>query len=288
MKTFIRAARWVLLGSSAVALIVGVLIWTGAVPAVALGLHETTGYLALLALWSLAGVAARSRERRGLAFTTAALGFVALAVSLAQWPLMTWKGLWAIQVLHVAAWVVAVVWAMRLVKAMARDEAGEGATPGLATKQAAAEFLAKRRIAVTGVSRKAETHGSNSVYRRLRERGYQVFAVNPNAKVVEGDRAFPDLKSITGGVEAVVIATGPEHAMETMEECADLGITQVWMHRAVDRGSVSDAATAWGRAHGIRVIDGGCPLMFGPCADAGHKLMRPVLTLFGRVPRRVS
>ena len=35
-------------------------------------------------------------------------------------------------------------------------------------KDAAGEFLAKRRIAVTGVSRKPENHGGNVVYKRLR------------------------------------------------------------------------------------------------------------------------
>ena len=47
-------------------------------------------------------------------------------------------------------------------------------------KDAAAEFLAEKRVAVTGVSRNARQHGSNVVYQRLRERGYEVFAVNPN------------------------------------------------------------------------------------------------------------
>src|ERR671930_1519976 len=99
-------------------------------------------------------------------------------------------------------------------------------------KDAAGEFLAKRRIAVTGVSRTPENHGSNVVYRRLRERGYEVFAVNPNADQVEGDRAYHDLRSIPGGVDAVVIATRPETADETMRECAELGIKHVWMHRS--------------------------------------------------------
>jgi hypothetical protein len=49
-------------------------------------------------------------------------------------------------------------------------------------KEAAAEFLASKRVAVTGVSRQPKDHGSNVVYRRLRERGYQVFPVNPNAE----------------------------------------------------------------------------------------------------------
>lgn len=158
----------------------------------------------------------------------------------------------------------------------------------LSVKEAAAEFLAKKRVAVTGVSRKPEDHGGNFVYKRLRQRGYDVYPVNPNADQVEGDRCFHDLKSIPGGVDAVVIATRPETAEATMRECADLGIKHVWMHRAFGRGSVSEAAAGWGREHGIRVIDGGCPLMFEPTSDPGHKFMRFLFTLAGKVPRRVS
>ena len=152
-------------------------------------------------------------------------------------------------------------------------------------KEAASEFLSKRRVAVTGVSRHPKSHGSNSVYRRLRDRGYDVFAVNPNADQVEGDRAYTDLRSIPGGVDAVVIATRPELAENTMRECAELGIKHVWMHWGGGASSVSDTATEYGRQHGITVIDGGCPLMFGPTADFGHKVMRVVLA--GRVPKQV-
>ena len=151
--------------------------------------------------------------------------------------------------------------------------------------QAAAVFLASRRVAVTGVSRTPQTHGANNVYRRLRERGYQVFAVNPNSDQVEGDRCYQDLKSIPGGVEAVVIGTRPGIAGDTIRECAELGITRVWMHRGPGAGSVSAAATSYGRAHAITVIDGGCPLMFGPTADLGHKIMR--LVYAGHVPKQV-
>ena len=157
----------------------------------------------------------------------------------------------------------------------------------LSIGEAASEFLLKRRIAVTGVSRHAEGHGSNVVYQRLRERGYEVFAVNPNAEVVEGDPCYPDLRSIPGGVEAVVIGTRPELAEETMRECAELGIGHVWMHRSVGAGSVSRPAAVYGRERGLSVIAGGCPLMFDPASDAGHKVMRSLFTLTGKVPRRV-
>ena len=152
-------------------------------------------------------------------------------------------------------------------------------------KEAASAFLASKRIAVTGVSRAPKEHGANSVYKRLRDRGYQVFAVNPNTDEVEGDRSYHDLKSIPDGVDAVVIATAPSRADGTMRECAELGITRVWMHRGPGAGSVSPAAAAYGREHGITVIEGGCPLMFEPTADFGHKVMRIVLA--GHVPKQV-
>ena len=154
-------------------------------------------------------------------------------------------------------------------------------------KQAAAEFLACSRVAVTGVSRTPQGHGSNVVYQRLRQRGYQVFAVNPNADQVEGDRCYPDLKSVPGGVDWVVIGTKPETAEASMRECAELGIKRVWMHRGPGAGSVSYLAAEYGRQRGITVIEGGCPCMFGPTSDPGHTVMRYLLTVTGNVPRRV-
>jgi hypothetical protein len=154
-------------------------------------------------------------------------------------------------------------------------------------KDAAAEFLACTRIAVTGVSANPQGHGSNAVYTRLRERGYTVFAVNPNSPTAEGDPTYPDLGSIPGGVEAVVIGTRPERAEATMREAIDLGIRRVWMHRAFGAGSVSDAATRLGRENGVTVIDGGCPLMFGPTSDGGHRFMCRMLTMTGKVPKQV-
>ena len=105
---------------------------------------------------------------------------------------------------------------------------------------------------MTGVSREPKEHGGNIVYTRLKERGYEVFAVNPNTDIVEGDRAYPDLTSIPGGVEAVVIATRPEHAEATVREAANLGMTKVWMHRSFGAGQrlrrrrpASAASWAW-------------------------------------------
>lgn len=153
--------------------------------------------------------------------------------------------------------------------------------------EAATEFLSHKRVAVTGVSRRSDDHGANVVYKRLRERGYEVFAVNPNATEVEGDSCYPDLASVPGGVEAVVIGTAPSRAPATVQECVDLGIEHVWFHRGPGEGSANPEAAQLGRDNGLAVIDGGCPCMFGPTADFGHRVMRPLLQLSRNVPRQV-
>lgn len=150
---------------------------------------------------------------------------------------------------------------------------------------AATRFLAARRIAVTGVSRAPKGHGSNAVYRRLKERGYEVFAVNPNASTVEGDPAYADLGDIPGGVEAVVVATAPDRAAATVRRCVELGIPMVWMHRGFGPGSVDEDAARVGRDAGLLVLAGGCPLMFGGCSDLGHRIIRRFLRPTGGLPR---
>ncbi len=154
--------------------------------------------------------------------------------------------------------------------------------------EVANEFLSHRRIAVTGVSRTPASHGGNVVYKRLRDRGYQVFAVNPNAESVEGDKSYHDLRSIPGGVDVVIIATRPDQDAGTIAQCVELGISRVWMHRMMGAGSCSPDAAIVGRSAGITVIEGGCPLMFGPTADGGHRMFKMLGTWFGGVPRNVE
>ena len=152
-------------------------------------------------------------------------------------------------------------------------------------KQAADEFLAQRRIAVACVSRTDSGHGSNVVSKGLRIGGYEVFSVNPNAEEVEGDPCFHDLKSIPGGVDAVVVGTAPSDSAAVVRDCAELNIQRVWLHRSFGGGSVSDEAADLGRQNGITVIAGACPMMFLPGADIGHRCMRWLLGLTGGLPK---
>ncbi|MDH3202120.1 MAG: CoA-binding protein [Myxococcales bacterium] len=161
---------------------------------------------------------------------------------------------------------------------------GEGTTTLAA---AAAEFLSQGRFAVAGVSR-AGNSPANLIYRKLKEGGRQVFATNPNAETVEGDPCYRSLLELPERVDAVVIATHPDKSIEVARQCKEAGVHYVWFHRSIDGGSVSDEALAFCRDYGAFVIPGGCPMMHLMPVDFGHRCMRGVLNLTGRLPKEIT
>jgi uncharacterized protein len=153
-------------------------------------------------------------------------------------------------------------------------------------RAAADEFLSQKVIAVAGVSRD-DKQPANLIYRRLRDSGHEVYAVNPNATEVEGDHCWPDVGSLPEVPDGVVVATTPEVAEDIVRDCDAAGVSRVWLHRGMGPGSVSDEAVDYCRTHEICVIPGGCPNMFGATSDPGHRCMKVALQLTGKIPREV-
>ncbi len=152
--------------------------------------------------------------------------------------------------------------------------------------EAAADFLSQKRIAVVGVSRDSR-QPANFNFRKLRDSGRTVFAVNPAACEVEGGTCYPNLRAIPGGVGAVLLYTPTTATAGVVRECAELGIRRVWIHRSFGQGSWSAEAEEVGREHGLTLIPGGCPAMF--CApDPAHRCFRWMLGLFGQLPKEVA
>ena len=158
--------------------------------------------------------------------------------------------------------------------------------PATTQELTVSDFLAQKRIAVAGVSRNNSHHPSaNLIYRRLKSTGHDVFAVNPHMQSFEGDRCYPDMQSIPGGVDGVVIITRPEITDHIVRDCHEAGVHRVWMHLSLAKGSsVSSAAVEYCHENDIAVIEGGCPMMFGPNVDFGHKCMKWVMQFNGSLP----
>ena len=148
-------------------------------------------------------------------------------------------------------------------------------------------FLAQKTIAVVGVSDRRET-GCNQNYKKFKENGYGVYAVNPRLSTFDGTRCYPDLKSIPQKPDAVFIMTNPKVTEGIVQQCIDLGIKHVWMHclmgtkpgLSAGTTSVSPSAVEMCQANGIAVIPGSCPAQFLK-PDFSHAIMRRLWNIFG-------
>ena len=146
------------------------------------------------------------------------------------------------------------------------------------------EFLAQKRIAVVGVSDQRET-GCNLAYRKFRDAGYTVYAVNPRLTTFEGAPCYPNLHAIPERPDGVFILANPGVTDDIVQQCIDAGVPRVWMHcmmgvkpgAAANMTSASPAAVELCRQNGIAVIPGTCPNQYLQ-PDFGHRMMR---TLFG-------
>jgi uncharacterized protein len=151
-----------------------------------------------------------------------------------------------------------------------------------AFREAAAAFLTHRRVAVAGLSRDRPNPG-NFIYRRLKQQGFEVFPVHPEAAVIDGDACYPSVALVPGGVDAVIVATHPDKTAQVVKDCVAAGVRNVWLHRSVSAGSVSAEAIALCEEHRVALLDGGCPLMVLE-PDVVHRCMRWLLDAQGRLP----
>ncbi len=155
------------------------------------------------------------------------------------------------------------------------------------TEDLAKEFLSQKSVAVVGVSDHRET-GCNANYKKFKDNGYRVYAVNPHISTFDGATCYPDLKSIPEKPDAVFMLTNPKVTDQVVQECVDLGIGYVWMHcmmgtkpgLAGKMTSVSQPAVEICRANGIKVIPGSCPAQFLK-PDVPHSIFRRLWKLLG-------
>jgi predicted CoA-binding protein len=148
------------------------------------------------------------------------------------------------------------------------------------------DFLAQKRIAVAGVSRGGQSP-ANGILKKLKETGHTVYAINPNADMVDGEKCYASVKSTPEKPDGVVIVTPPEQTEQVVRECSEAGISRVWIHCSlVAHGtSASPAAIQFAEDHHMTVIPAGCPMMFAEPVDVFHRCMRWFMRRGGKFPR---
>lgn len=155
----------------------------------------------------------------------------------------------------------------------------------LSYKEKIDRFLALKTIAVTGVS-SATPDAANMIYRKFRDGNYSVYPVNPKTDKVEDVTCYPNISRIPQKPEGVVIASPPSSALSIIKECLENDIMYVWFHSSINQGSLDEDSARYAEDQGMTVIRAGCPMMFVPPVDFGHKCMKWILSLTGKVPRK--
>ena len=144
--------------------------------------------------------------------------------------------------------------------------------------QSILDFVGGKRVAVVGVSRGGKKFG-NIAYTELAARGYEVFAVHPEAKEIGGAPCYPNLAALQGKVDGVLITVPSQKAMPVLREAAAAGIKNVWLQQ----GAESTEATGVAQELGLNLVTGKCILMYAQPVRGFHSWHRAFAKLFGQL-----
>ena len=107
MRTTATVAQWLVRLTGLIQIVLGLLFWTGnqltLVP-----VHMLVGLILVLALWTLAFIAARSGVQPGLVVVVFLWGLLVLILGVTQDRILTGSAHWLIQVLHLLVGLAAI------------------------------------------------------------------------------------------------------------------------------------------------------------------------------------
>jgi len=120
------------------------------------------------------------------------------------------------------------------------------------------DFLNKKNtIGFVGATVHKEKWGYKK-YKEIKSAGFKIYPVNPKYDKVDGDKCFPNLKSLIEFLEekpdSVITIIPPKVTEKIVEQCIIFGINKIWMQP----GSESEKAIKCCEENGIKVVYGIC------------------------------
>ena len=152
------------------------------------------------------------------------------------------------------------------------------------TKQMIDEFFNEKRVAVVGASRHKQEY-SRSLLRELLQLGYDAVPVNPNVAEIEGRVCYPRVQDVPKPLQRAIIVLPPDKSEQTILDCAEAGVRDVWLHNHIAAGVQNTRAIYQAEQHGIRLITGFCPFMFMPGTGWFHRAHGFVIKMMGAYPK---
>jgi predicted CoA-binding protein len=118
------------------------------------------------------------------------------------------------------------------------------------------EFINERVWAVVGASTKPSKYG-NQIFRNLLDAGYTVYGVNAGGGEIAGQQLYRSLADLPEEPAVVDTVVPPPITVQIVQQCAELGLTRVWMQP----GSESPQAIDLCQELDIKVVHGACAMI---------------------------
>ena len=140
------------------------------------------------------------------------------------------------------------------------------------------QFIQQKKLALVGASRDGKSFG-NMAAKELKERGYAVLLVHPQAKEIDGQACYADLKEVRDQVGGVVVCVPPAQAEGVLRQAGELSLKHVWLQQ----GAETPGLVALGNQLGLSLVTGKCILMYAEPVRSFHKWHRGFMKLIGRL-----
>ena len=137
-------------------------------------------------------------------------------------------------------------------------------------------FWEKGTYALVGCSAKKKFPTLS--YNALKKLGKTVYAVDPSVEKIEGDKAYPDLASLPGFPDGVLLEIPKEETKVWVQKAADAGVKELWIHMNTD----TPEALALATGKGMNVRPGTCAVMYVTPSFSYHSLHKWIMKLFGK------
>ncbi|MFZ0454408.1 MAG: CoA-binding protein [Ignavibacteriaceae bacterium] len=141
------------------------------------------------------------------------------------------------------------------------------------------KFLSAQNIAVVGVSRNNKKFGF-SAFNTLKAKGFNVYAVNPNAELIDGDTCYKSLDLIPDKIDSVLVVLPPEKTHDIAKQAHSLSINNIWLQQ----GAESDETISYCNDKGMNIIYKQCILMFTEPLSFPHNFHRWVNKITRKLP----
>lgn len=66
------------------------------------------------------------------------------------------------------------------------------------------------------------------IWKNLKDRGYEVYGVNPFYSEIEGEVCYPDLKSLPKKPNCINMVVPPDKGKIFVTEAAEMGVDKIW------------------------------------------------------------